>query len=323
MKKWLSILLAAAALLTAGFSAAAEFPSQTIRIVVPFAPGGGTDVVARSLAEKLAPVFGVPVVVDNKPGGNSVIATRQVATAPADGHTLLLTTDIHAINAAYGGALPYDSLKDFAFVTQLTTSPLMLLAHPSTGMRSLGDLVTQARAKPGSVSFASLGSSSPHYLGFEWFKRMAGTEIIDVPYKGGGQALVDLLGGQVNLSLIVAGNGIKHAKAGKLTALAITSPTRHPSAPEVPTFAESGYPDFSLLNWYAIMAPAGTPRAVVERLSREIGKAMHDPAVVERVNAAGLDPVTGTPAELEALVRRDIERYRKIIVLTGAKPEER
>lgn len=323
MKIWLSGLLAAASLFVAAIASAAEFPSQPVRIVVPFAPGGGTDVVARSLAEKLAPVLGVPVLVDNKPGGNSVIATRQVASAPADGHTLLLTTDIHAINAAYGGSLPYDSLKDFAFVTQLTTSPLMLLAHPSSGMRTLADLVAQAKSTPGRVSFGSLGSSSPHYLGFAWFKRMAGVEVIDVPYKGGGQALVDLLGGQVNLSLIVAGNGIKHARAGKLVALAVTSPARNALAPEVPTFAESGYPEFALLNWYAILAPAGTPAPVAARLAREIGKIMQDPAVVERVSAAGLDPVTGTPAELEALVRRDIERYRRIIALTGAKPEER
>jgi tripartite-type tricarboxylate transporter receptor subunit TctC len=323
MKTWLSKLLAALTVSVTSLAGAAEFPSQPIRIVVPFGPGGGTDVVARSLAEKLAPVFGVPVLVDNKPGGNSVIATRQVASAPADGHTLLLTTDIHTINAAYGGSLPYDSLKDFAFVTQLTTSPLMLLAHPSTGMRTLADVVSQSRANPARLSFASLGSSSPHYLGFEWFKRMAGVNLIDVPYKGGGQALVDLLGGQVNLSLIVAGNGIKHARAGKLVALAVTSPTRNALAPEVPTFAESGYPEFSLLNWYAIMAPAGTPAPVVARLAREIGKVMQDPVVIERIGAVGLDPVTGTPAELEALVRRDIERYRRIIALTGAKPEER
>ncbi len=323
MKPLLSILLAAATLFAAPLAGAADFPSQAVRIVVPFGPGGGTDVVARLLAERLAPVLGVPVLVDNKPGGNSVIATRQVALAPADGHTLLLTTDIHAINAAYGGTMPYDSLKDFAFVTQLTTSPLMLLAHPSTGMRTLGDLVAQAKAQPGRLSFASLGSSSPHYLGFEWFKRMAGIDLIDVPYKGGGQALVDLLGGQVSLSLIVAGNGIKHARAGKLVALAVTSPARNAAAPEVPTFAESGYPEFALVDWYAILAPAGTPAAVVARLSREIGKVMHDPAVVERIAAVGLDPATGTPAELEALVRRDIERYRHMIALTGAKPEER
>jgi tripartite-type tricarboxylate transporter receptor subunit TctC len=323
MKAWLSTLLAAAALFAAQVAGAADFPSQPVRIVVPFGPGGGTDVVGRSLAERLAPILGVPVLVDNKPGGNSVIATRQVAAAAPDGHTLLLTTDIHAINAAYSSALPYDSLKDFAFVTQLTTSPLMLVAHPGAGMRTLGDVVAQARAQPGRLSFASLGSSSPHYLGFEWFKRMAGIEMIDVPYKGGGQALVDLLGGQVNLSFVVAGNGIKQAKAGKLVALAVTSSTRNAVAPEVPTFAESGYPEFALVNWYAILAPAGTPAPVVARLSREIGKIMRDPAVMERVAAAGLDPVTGTSAELEALVKRDIERYRRMIVLTGAKPEER
>lgn len=322
MKHWFTTLIAAAVLWAAP-AHAADFPSQTVRILVPFGPGGGTDVVARTLAERLTPVLGVTVLVDNKPGGNSVIATRQLAAAPADGHTLLLTTDIHAINAAYGTTVPYDSLKDFAFVTQLTTSPLMLVAHPGAGLRNLADVVGQARATPRRLSFASLGTSSPHYLGFEWFKRMAGVDLIDVPYKGGGQALVDVLGGQVTLSLVVAGNGIKHARAGKLVALAVTSPTRNALAPEVPTFAESGYPEFALQNWYAILAPAGTPPAVVARLSREIGQIMREPAVVERVAAAGLDPVTGTPAELEALVRRDIERYRRIIALTGAKPDER
>jgi tripartite-type tricarboxylate transporter receptor subunit TctC len=323
MKSLLLAAMTAALAWTAPLARAAEFPNQPVRIVVPFAPGGGTDVVARTVADRLSPVLGQPVVVENRPGGNSVIATRQVASAPADGHTLLLTTDIHAINAAYGSGLPYDSLKDFAFVTQLTTSPLMLVAHPAAGVRTLADVVAQARAQPGRLSFASLGPSSPHYLTFEWFKRMAGIELIDVPYKGGGQALVDLLGGQVQLSLIVAGNGIKHAKAGKLVPLAITSPARNAVAPEVPTFAESGYPELALLNWYAILAPAGTPPAVVARLAREIGVILREPAVVERIAAAGLDPASGTPAELETLVKRDIERYRKIIALTGPKPDER
>ncbi len=233
----------------------------------------------------------------------------------------MLTTDIHAINAAYGMALPYNSLKDFVFVAQLTTSPLMLVAHPSLNARNLPELVALARAQPGHLSFASLGSSSPHYLGFEWFKRMAGIDILDIPYKGGGQALVDLMGGQVSLSLIVAGNGIRQAKAGKLVALAVTSPKRNAVAPEVPTMAESGYPEFALVNWYAILAPAGTPEAVVARLNREIRVIMHDPAVVERIAVVGLDATTGSPSELEALVRRDIERYQRMIALTGAKLE--
>ena len=322
MHSWIKHLLAATALVC-GVAAAADFPSQPIRIIVPFAPGGGTDMVARTLAEKLAPALGVSVLVDNRPGANSVIATRMVAGAPADGHTLLFTTDIHAINAAYApvAPLPYDSLKDFAFVSQLTTSPLMLLAHPSLGVANLTELLAKVRAQPGRLSFASLGSSSPHHLGFAWFQRLAGVDILDVPYKGGGQALTDLLGGQVGLSLIVAGNGIKHARAGKLVALAVTSPTRNAVAPEVPSFAESGFPEFSLVNWYAIMAPAGTPEAVVNRLNREIGAVFREPAVAARITAAGLDPVTGTPAELEALVRRDMERYRNMIRITGAKPE--
>lgn len=319
------VLGLAAAGLAAGSrpaSSQGNYPDRPIRFIVPFPPGGGTDVVARALAEKLGPALGTTAIVDNRPGGNSVIATRYVASSPADGRTLLLTTDIHAINAAYGLALPYDSLKDFAFVGQLTTSPLMLVAHPSIAARTVPELVALARKQPGKLSFASLGSSSPHYLGFAWFKHLARIDVIDVPYKGGGQALVDLIGGQVSLSLIVAGNGVRQAKAGKVTALAVTSPARTPIAPDVPTIAESGFPAFSLVNWYAILAPAGTPGAVVRQLNREIGIALRDPSVVERVTAAGLEVATGSPAELEDLLRRDIERYRRIIALTGAKPDE-
>ena len=323
MSPFLPTFLTVLALLAAASAGAADFASQPLRIVVPFPPSGGTDVVARLVAERLTPLLGVQVLVDNRPGGNSTIATRQVAAAPADGNTLLLTTDIHAINAAYGLPLPYDSLKDFVFVAQLTTSPLLLVAHPSLGVRTLPELVTLARAQPGKLSFASLGSSSPHYLGFEWFKRLAGIEVLDVPYKGGGQALVDLLGGQVGLSLIVAGNGMRHARTGKLVALAVTSPARTPAAAEVPTVAESGYAGFAIVNWYAILAPAATPALVVARLNREINAVLREPEMVERIAAAGLDVATGSPAELEALVRRDIDRYKRIIVLTGARPDER
>ncbi|MBX3615454.1 MAG: tripartite tricarboxylate transporter substrate binding protein [Burkholderiaceae bacterium] len=321
MNAWLSSIVVALFAWLPAFAQAADFPTQAVRIVVPFAPGGGTDLAARAIAERLTASLGKPVLVENRPGGNSVIASRIVATAPADGHTLLLTTDIHAINAAYALQLPYDSLKDFSFVAQLTTSPLMLVAHPSTGIRTVADLVRQAKAAPGRLSFASLGPSSPHYLGFEWFERMAGIEVVDVPYKGGGQALADTLGGQVDLSLVVAGNGIRQARAGKLLAVAVTSPRRTSIAPDVPTIAESGYPEFALVNWYAILAPAGTPTAIVERLNVEIGRALRDPGVVERLAGAGLEPAIGSPAELEALVRRDIDKYRRIIALTGAKLE--
>ncbi len=319
MKRVLSSLLLCAAACLPAAARAADYPTQNVRIVVPFGPGGGTDLTARAIAEQLTASLGKPVVVENRPGGNSVIASQVVATAAPDGHTLLLTTDIHAINAAYASKLPYDSLKDFSFVAQLTTSPLMLVAHPSTGIRSVADLVRRARAEPGRLSFASLGPSSPHYLGFEWFKRMAAVDVTDVPYKGGGQALADVLGGQVGLSLIVAGNGMKHARDGKLLAVAVTSPARTSIAPDVPTVAEGGYPEFAIVNWYGIFAPAGTPAAIVERLNREIGRALRNPAVVQRLTGAGLEPVTGSPADLEALVRRDIDKYRRIIQLTGAK----
>lgn len=320
MKRILALGLALATALVATAASAESWPTRTVRLFVPFAPGGGTDTAARLLAERLAPALGQPVVVENRPGGNSVIATQAVAEAAPDGHTLLLTTDIHAINAAWEQPLHYDSLQGFTFVAQLTTSPLMLVAHPSLGVRSVGDLVALARQRPGELSFASLGNSSPHYLGFEWFKRMADIDVLDVPYKGGGQALADTLGGQVGLSLIVAGNGIRHAQAGKLVALAVTGPQRAAVAPEVPTIAESGYPEFEIVNWYAILAPANTSREIVERLNREIGRVLAQPDVIEKFRAAGLEPTTGDPDALERLVRRDVENYRRIIRLIAKQP---
>ena len=304
-------------------SPAQVFPSKPIRIVIPFGPGGGTEVVARSLGDLMHKSFGQPVVVENRPGGNSVIASEIVARSAPDGHTLLMTTDFHAINAAFGIPLPYDSLKDFAFVAQLTTSPLMLVAHPSTGVKSVAELIAAAKANPDRLSFASLGSSSPHYLAFEWLKKLAGIRLIDVPYKGGGQAAADVLGGQVNLMLIVAGNGIRQARAGKFVALAVTSERRVAVAPEVPTVAESGFPGYSLVNWYAMLAPAGTPKEVVAKLNAEIVRDLRVPAVVERLNGAGLDPAPSSPEELEAHVRREMDKYRRIIALTGAKAEGR
>ena len=306
-----------------GVAAAQAFPSKPLRVLVPFPPGGGTDIAARALGEHLAREFGQPVVVDNRPGGNSVIATEALARAEPDGHTLLLTTDFHSINAAFGASLPYDSMKDFAFVARVSTSPLMLVTHPGAGLNTLADAVAAARANPGKLSFASLGTSSPHYLGFEWFKRMAKLDMIDVPYKGGGPALAAVMGAQVGFSFVVAANGIRQAKAGKLVALAVTGPARASVAPAVPTFAESGYPEFVMLNWYGILARAGTPRAAIQRLNASIVAGLKTAEVQGRLESAGVDAAPGTPEELEAWVRRDIAHYRRMIELTGARPEGR
>jgi tripartite-type tricarboxylate transporter receptor subunit TctC len=306
-----------------GSVSAQLFPTKPLRILVPFPPGGGTDVAARALGEHLHRDLGQPVVVDNRPGGNSVIATEALARAEADGHTLLLTTDFHSINAAFGAPLPYDSLKDFAFVARVSTSPLLLVTHPGAGVKTLSEAIAAVRAQPGRHSFASLGSSSPHYLGFEWFKVMAKLDMIDVPYKGGGPALAAVMGGQVGYSLVVASNGIRQAKAGKLVALAVTGPTRASAAPEVPTFAESGYPEFVMLNWYGILAPAATPRATILRLNAAIVGGLRGGEVPARLAGAGVDAAPGTPEELEAWVRGDIARYRRMIELTGAKPDGR
>ncbi|MEW5864134.1 MAG: tripartite tricarboxylate transporter substrate-binding protein [Pseudomonadota bacterium] len=288
MKAWLAALFAVFSCL----AAAQGFPSKPLRILVPFPPGSGTDVAARALAEHLQRDLGQPVVVDNRPGGNSVIATEAAARAETDGQTLPLTTDFHSINAAFGLRLPYDSLADFAFVARASTSPLMLVAHPDAGVKTLA-AVAAAKAAPGKLSFASLGSSSPHHLGFEWFKRMAGIDMLDVPYKGGGPAL------------------------------AVTGPQRAAVAPEVPTFAESGYPQFVLLNWYGILAPRATPREAVARFNGSIVAALKGTEVPARLAGAGVDAAPSTPEELEQWVREDIARYRRIIELTGARPEGR
>jgi len=315
----LAMLLAA----LCGVASAQAFPLKPLRILVPFPPGGGTDVAARALGEHLTRDLGQPVVVDNRPGGNSVIATEALARSEPDGHTLLLTTDFHSINAAFGAALPYDSLKDFAFVARVSTSPLMLVTHPGAGWKTLGEAVAAARANPGKLSFASLGTSSPHYLGFEWFKRMAKLDMIDVPYKGGGPALAAVMGGQVTLSFVVASNGIRQAQAGKLVALAVTGPARASVAPGVPTFAESGYPEFAMLNWYGILVPAATLRPAIQRLNASIVSALKTAAVQGRLATAGVDAAPSTPEELEAWVRKDIAHYRRMIELTGARPEGR
>jgi len=324
MKQVLALLAGLALMASAGLAGAqAGFPSHAVRIYVPFPPGGGTDVAARALGVELAQSLGQPVIVENRPGGNSIIATDIVAKAAPDGHSLLLTTDFHAINAAFGIKLPYDSLRDFAFVARVSTSPLMLVAHPSTGAKTVPDLVAAAKARPDHYTFASLGTSSPHHLGFEWFKSLAGIRLVDVPYKGGGPASADVLGGQVNLMFIVAANGIRHARAGKLVALAVTGDKRASAAPETPTFAESGYPEFVMLNWYGILAPAGTPRGIVARLNADIVKALGTADVAKRLNGVGVDPAPSTPEGLEAFVRADIDKYRRIIERVGAKPEGR
>jgi tripartite-type tricarboxylate transporter receptor subunit TctC len=323
MNKWAAGIAIALAAVVGTAQAQTAFPGKAVRIVVPFPPGGGTDVAARALAEFMTRDLGQPVLVENRPGGNSIIATDVVAKAQPDGHTLLLTTDFHSINAAFGLNLPYDSMRDFAFVSRVSTSPLMLVAHPGAGVKTLAEMVAAAKANPGKLTFASLGTSSPHHLGFEWFKRLAGVDILDIPYKGGGPASADVMGGQVTQMFIVASNGIRFAKAGKLVPLAVTGPQRTGVAPDVPTFAESGYPEFTMLNWYGILAPSGTPAEALAKLNTSVVAAVGAPEVVARLASAGVDPAPSTGREFEAFVRSDIEKYRRIIQLTGARPEGR
>jgi tripartite-type tricarboxylate transporter receptor subunit TctC len=315
-RTFIRVLVAASAWAAIGLppAFAQTFPAKPVRILVPFPPGGGTDVAARALGEHLQKEFGQPVVVENRPGGNSIIATDAVAKAAPDGHTLLLTTDFHSINAAFGAGLPYDSLKDFAFVARVSTSPLMLVAHPSTNAKTLGELVAAAKASPGKLSFASLGTSSPHYLGFEWFKRMAGADVLDVPYKGGGPALADLLGGQIPVFVAVISTGVPPVKSGRAVALAVTGAKRSNALPEVPTVAETpGLKGYEASNWYGMVAPAGTPKPVIDRLHHDLTAVLNNAGIRDQLAAQGIESATSTPEEFSAYIRSEAAKWGKVI----------
>ncbi len=315
-----------AALLLAGVSplAAQTYPERPIRIVVPFPPGGGSDISARSVADPVSRALKQSVVIDNRPGGQTVIGSEIVARSAPDGYTLLLCTDdTTSVFAAYGVKLPYDPIRDFAAVSGIGQASLVLLANAGVGVKSLAELVARAKANTGKLSFGSLGTGSPHFLFFEGFKLAAGIQLLDVPYKGTAQAVTDLIGGQVDLMVVGASTAKRHEESGRGVVLAATGETRNPFAPSAPTFIESGYPNMTMVSGFALCGPAGVPRPIVNRLHSEIVNALKDPAVAGRLASIGLTPWPGSPEDVDASVRRTTEVYRRTIQATGAKMEGR
>ena len=311
MKFLFAALLAGTTLSCA--DAAAPYPTKPIRLITPAPPGGATDIMARSLAQKLAEALGQQVVVDNRGGGGTLIATQLTARAVADGHTLLLANAAFGTNPALIKDLPYDTLRDFAPVTLVADSPLVFVAHPSLNVGNIKELIAAAKARPGQINYGSSTPGTGGHLSVEMLKWMAGIDLVHIPYKGAGPAVTALLAGEVPLMCTSPLPTLPHIKSGKLKALAMTGRTRSRALPEVPTVAESGLTGFQSSLWYALMAPAGTPTAVIQRLNYETTRIVRLPAVSEQLLAQGADPIGNSPQELATFLRADIERWKKLV----------
>lgn len=306
-------LLFAAIFVCIGSATAQSYPGKPVRIVVPASPGGASDLVARLIAVPLAETLGQPFVVENRVTSGGIVGTQQVAESPPDGHTLLVTFDTFASNASLFKNLKWDPVRDFAPVMQLCRYPQVLLAHPSLGVRSVPEFVALAKQRGAQLNYASAGPASSSRLAYELFKDVAGIETVPVHYKGGGPAIQDLLSGQVQVMLIQGGGPIpQYVRTGKLVALGVSSLTRSKFYPDLPTIAET-YPGFETESWVAMVAPAATPKAVIERLHGTLARLMAEPAVRDRFESQGCDIVAGTPEQLGRLVREDQVKWARII----------
>ena len=318
--------VAAVAVLLAGAPQAARaqdaFPSKPIRLVVPFTPGGVTDTSARVIAEFLGRRLGQQVVVDNKPGASGNIGTQIVATAPADGHTLLLGFDgTMVINPHVFQKVPFDTVKDFAPVGKIGDAVLILVAHPGLQARTLQEVIALSKSQAGGLSYGTSGiGGTPHIAG-ELLRQRTGANLQHVPYKGGGQAITDAIGGAIPLVYTAVAGAQGHVKTGKLRAIAVSSAARSSSLPEVPTFTEAGVPDFAVSSWVGLFAPAATPRTVVQKLNAELNAVLADPAARERLAVLGIDPTPGTPEQYVEEVRRDLARYGQVVRAAGIRAE--
>ncbi len=305
-----------------GQAPAAIWPNKPIRLIVPYPPGGGNDNLARIFAVKLGERLGQPVVVENKPGAGTLIGTEMAAKAPGDGYTFLLSSIVtHALAPALYAKVPYDPLKDFVPVTILAVAPTVLIINKDLPVNSLQELTALAKAHPGKYTFASGGNGTTPHVSGEIYKSMTATDLLHIPYKGGGPALTDLMGGQVNMMFDTAASAMPHVRSGKLRAIAIATPKRHPDYPDLPTFAEQGMPDYAINSWYSLHAPAGTPRDIVLRVHGEIVAILKLPDVAERLKVLNAEPGGMPPDEFDAFVRSELARYGTVIRKAGIKLE--
>ncbi len=310
------------ATLSSAARAQSAWPNKPIRYIVPFAPGGTTDILARVVGEKLALALGQPVVIDNKPGQGGSAGAAELARAAPDGYTIGGgTIRSHAINATLYDKLPYDPVTSFAPITLYATQPNVLLLHPSVPATSVREFIALLKANPEKYSFGSAGNGTSQHISGELFKTLAGVRMQHIPYRGSGQMLPELLGGTLPVAFDNIASAIPHVKAGKLRALAVTTAQRSSVAPDVPTLAESGLAGYEISSWQAVFAPAGTPGAIVERLYSEIARILKTPDISKRLSELGLDLSGMPPAELAALVKADVPRLGKVVRESGAKAE--
>lgn len=297
-----------------------EYPSKSIRLVVPFAPGGGSDITARVVAQKLGEALGQPVVVDNRPGAGGNLGTDQVAKAPPDGYTLVLgVIGPISINVSLFSNLPYDPERDLAPITKAVSVTNILVVNPKLNVRTVAELIALAKSRPDTMNFASGGAGTAGHLAGELFKSMAGVKITHIPYKGSGPALNDLIGGQVDMFFDNMPAAWPHVQAGRLQALGVATAQRSSAAPQLPTIAESGLPGFQAENWYGFLAPAGTPKPIIERLNKEIVRILNTPDVKEKLASLGAEVVGNSPEQFAKEIRDEIPKWRKVIEASGAK----
>jgi len=313
------------ALVAGGVAATAvaqSYPAKSIRLVVPYPAGGGTDLTARPIGQKLTELWGQSVIIDNRPGGSGMIGADVVAKSAPDGHTVLVSASMEvSANVALFKNMPYDPVKDFQPVTLATISPLILMVHPSLPVKSVKELVALARARPGALSYASIGIGTVHHFAGELMKSMLNLDMVHVPYKGGAPALVDLVGGHVPLGFVALLSAIPNVKAGRLRPLAVTSSKRASALPEVPTLAESGLPGFDIVVWFGVWVPAKTPKDVVDKLNSEMVKIIQSPEYKQRMIESGSEAVGSSAEHLGQLQKAEIEKYRKIAAAAKILPE--
>jgi tripartite-type tricarboxylate transporter receptor subunit TctC len=312
--KILRWVIAVACALVALAASAQGYPTKPVRMIVGFPPGGGTDVVARVISQKLSEWYGQTVLVENRPGATGTIGADLVAKSPPDGYTLIMGhVNSHAIAPNLFARLPYDAIKDFAAVAYVGYVPNVLAVHPSVPARSVKELVALAKNKPGTMTYASSGNGSTQHLAGEMFKQLTGTDIVHVPYKGSGDAIKDLLGGTVNMNFDTMPPVLPHIQSGKLRGLAISTPRRLQQLADVPTFEEEGITGFDVTNWYGVMAPGGTPREIVSKLNSDINKAMQVPEVRSRLEAVGTQLHEQSAAQFEAFMKAEVAKYAKLV----------
>lgn len=314
-----TVVLVAGCTWPAVLIAAEAYPSRPVRMVVPYAPGGGTDTFARILARSLSERFGQPVLVDNRPGGGTIVGTRIVIESIPDGHTLLVNAAAVVINPLLHAKPPYDAQRDLSPIMQVAATHNVLAVHPGVPANTLRELIEHARARPGALNFASTGVGTPGHLSGELLASMAGIRITHVPYRGGAALLPDLLAGQVQMSFVSLTAALPHLKAGRIRVLGIASGQRSPSAPEIPTLAESGLPGYEASNWQGVFGPPKLPKRIIDRVHRELRWTLDQPDILKQFAANGLDPIGGTPADLAQVIAAESARWRKVIDASGAR----